>query len=158
MFALIACVVIVLMVWILLHVKHRKRNLAFSKFPTPKKNFLIHNCLQMVGVNNARIIKRIEKWEQQLGEVFLFTIHPFDCGTIFISNPEIAEAVSLHQPDRTRSILYKSVGRWIGKDGFFLSTCEVSKKLLKPLLYNFNPKFHEKVNHTTQNSQHMTMT
>lgn len=145
MFLLFALSVTVLILHFLYNFKYGERNAAFAKFPTPKKKDLFRNSINTKTWTLTGIFQKIEQWHDDLGDIFLLTTHPFDCGTIFVSDPEVAEALSLHQPDRSRAISYKSLGRWIGHDGYFLSGGEQLKSRSKPIRHFFNPKFHEKV-------------
>lgn len=106
---------------------------------------LIHNCLALAGLNMSALLRKLIEWQQEIGEVFLITAHPFDSGAVVVSDPVIAEAVSFHQPDRTRTFIYKSLSRWIGTEGFFLAPTERSKVLLKPIWKAFNLKNLDKV-------------
>jgi hypothetical protein len=145
MFAFCACFVIVMMLYVLYQIKYRKRNEAFATFPTMKKRLLIHNSLEIAGLSLSAIMKKVEVWQRELGEVFLITTNPFDCGTIIVNDPVIAEAVSFHRPDRSNAILYKSTTRWIGKDGFFFAPPKLAAALQKPLWNALSPKNLEKV-------------
>jgi len=142
---LCAVTVIVIMLYVFFKIKYRARNSAFAKFPTPRKRFLLHNSLEMVGLDFVGFFKTFEKFHRELGDVFLLTIHPFDCGTIFINDPVIAEVVSFHQPDRSRSIGYKALGRLIGSDGYFLTSGDKLKSRSKPIKHVVHSRFYEKV-------------
>lgn len=145
MFMFSALVVIATLSYVAYLVVYREKFRAFAQFPTPKKHFILGNSLEMMGVDNTSLLKRLQRWEKNLGEVFLFTIHPFDDGIVFISDPVIAETVSLHQPDRTRVSIYKSVARWIGHRGFFMAPTELSKMYMKPIYHQFHPKYYDRV-------------
>lgn len=142
---LLSVLVIAPLLFILYQAKYGRRNKLYSKIPSPKKKFLLHNALEMLNLSLKGIFEKFHSWHNDLGDVFHITLNAFDCGIVFIVDPKIAEAVSLHQPDRSRSILYRSLSRWIGDDGFFLSEEKRLKNRMKSINAVFNPKFHERV-------------
>lgn len=144
MFAPLAYLLVALLSYLLFYVTYRRRNSAFATFPTLKKHFMVHNIFSVLPLTLENLLVKMSKWQTKLGEVFLITVHPFHCGIAFVNDPVIAEAVSLHQPDRSRTLVYSTLAPWIG-DGFFLSPLEKSKKLLKPLWVAFNAKNHPRV-------------
>lgn len=136
---------IMLFLLLLYQVVHSRRNLLFSKIPSPKKRFLLHNTLDLLAVNLEDLFKKFEQWHDELGQIYHLTLHPFDCGIFFIGDAKIAEALSLHQPDRSRALAYISVSRWIGADGFLLSSGNQMKNRMKPILNIFTPKSYQRV-------------
>ena len=152
MFAFVACSAIFLLAYVLHHVTFRRRNAAFATLPTKDKYFIMHNSMSLFDVTMTNFIDKVEEWQSKLGEVFLVSLHPFHCGVVHVNDPVVAEAVSLHQPDRSRAFVYKILSQWIGR-GFFLSSLERSKKLQKPLWLAFNPKNYHKVRDICENTQ-----
>lgn len=136
---------VLLILFLLYQIKFGRRMALLSKFPSPKKKFLFHNTLEVLNLNLEEIFQKFQAWHKDLGDIFHITLHPFDCGIIMVTDPKIAEAVSLHQPDRSRSIFYESVARWIGTDGFFLLEEQRCKKRMKPISAKLGPKFYERV-------------
>jgi hypothetical protein len=122
------CILLILMLY---EVKFSIRDAAWSTIPKPKQVFLLNNSLDLLGLNSQEILTRLVDWHRQLGEVFMFIKHPFDCGTVVVSDPLIAEALSYHQPDRSRSFAYDFLSRWIGKDTLFLGSGARLKQKLK---------------------------
>jgi hypothetical protein len=153
MFTLIACLVVALLGYFLYNFAYRDKIAAFATFPTLERFFLLHNTLSLLSITPESLFDTLENWQRMLGEVFLITINPFHCGFVLVNDPVVAEAVSLHQPDRSRSFLYLPLAEWIG-DGFFLSRSEKSKKLMKPLWLAFNPKNHDRVRTNIKNFAH----
>lgn len=133
---------LILLLSVLYKVKYSRRNILLSKIPSPNKMFLLHNSSKLAGKSSLiALFKLIEEWHHELGDVFQITLHPFDCGTIIVSDAKIAEALSNHQPDRSRCRSYEGLSRWIGVNGLFLSSGRQLKQRMKPLANVLNPKF-----------------
>jgi hypothetical protein len=135
--------ILVLLVWY--RIKTSRRDYLLSRIPSPKKNLIFHNALEVLGLDLNGIFKKFESWYHELGDVFHVTFHQFDCGTVFIADHKIADVLSLSAPDRTRSIMYKPLARWIGNDGFFLSSGNRLKTRMKMIANAFSPRFSQKV-------------
>lgn len=115
-----------------------------SKIPSPKKRLLFHNVLEFWNVGLEEVFRKFELWQHELGDVFHFTLYPLDAGSYIISDVKIAEALSLHKPDRSGSKNYEALSRWIGK-GFFLSAGKQLKTRMKPFGNVTQPKFYYEV-------------
>jgi hypothetical protein len=131
-------------------VKFSRRDLARSTFPQPRSLPLLHNSLEFISVKSHEVMKKFMQWHDELGEVFLFVKSPFDCGTVVVSDPVIAEVLSFHQPDRSRSSSYNFLSQWIGKDTLFLSSGNRLKQKQKIALVMLKPKYFPKVTSTWQ--------
>lgn len=142
--------VVVVVLFLLYQIKYYRRNKLLAQIPSPPKRFLVHNAFDIAGRDLAEIFKTFETWHDDLGDVFQITLHPFDDGVIFISDVKIAEALSMHQPDRKGSMIYTAISRWIGANGFFLESGIKMKTRLKPLMNVFNPKHFERVSRNSQ--------
>lgn len=145
MFTVIVTSAVPILIVVIYWIKFARRDNMFSKIPSPKKNFLLHNAAEFLGVSVEEIFKKIEKWHKELGDVYHVTLHPLDCGMIVVADHNIAEALSLQQPDRHRSRFYEAISRWIGADGYFLSPEKELKNQIKPILMATNPKLNERV-------------
>jgi hypothetical protein len=143
MFISSACVLIILMLFLLFRIKTNRRNYLLSKIPSPKKTFLLHNLPLVFGTNPSELAKKFEHFYSVLGDVIHATFHPLDCGIVFVSDHEIAKVLSINQPDRARSLMYEFLSEWVGKNGLFLSSGFQQKSRLKFALFAFNPKFHK---------------
>lgn len=115
-----------------------------STIPSPKKLFLLHNVLQFWNVGLEDVFRKTERWQNDLGDVFHFTLFPLDAGTFIVSDVKVAEALSLHKPDRSGSKNYQALSRWIGK-GFFVSPAKQLKSRMKPFGNVTQPKFYAEV-------------
>lgn len=137
--------VILLLIFVYYRVKFNRKINLFAKIPSPPKTFLLHNTPQMLGLSTTKLLEKITTWHQELGDVFHIKLHTFDDGMIVVADTKIAEALSLHQPDRNRAKIYRPLSRWIGKNGFFLSKGEQLKARLKVISQVINQKMHERV-------------
>jgi cytochrome P450 len=135
------CALLIIALFLLFRIKKYS---LISQIPSSKKKFLLHNTFELLGLERCELFKKLESLHADLGDIFHLTFHPFDCGTIFIADYEIAKALSLHQPDRSRSSLYKSLSRWIGSNGLFLASGHQQKSRLKFVLFLLGPKFYPK--------------
>lgn len=144
MFLTVALISLAL-VSLIYQLKYNRRNVLLSKIPSPKKKVFSHNALEFYGLNAEEIFDKLLLLHRDLGDVFHVTFHPFDDGIVVIADPDIAETLSNHQPDRSRSIIYKALSRWIGTAGFFLSPEPKLRALMKPINRLFHPKFIERV-------------
>lgn len=142
--SLLSALIIIPVLYLLYQWKYGRRIELFSRIPSPKKKFLIGNSMDFIGKTMEDYFEQFQNWHRDLGEVFHMTFHPFSCGFIFVTDPKIAEAVSVHQPDRSRCLFYQSLSRWIGLDGFFLLPDTKAKIRLKHVANVYNPKFYEK--------------
>lgn len=141
MFVISLVALIPLILLLLYQMSFYRRNKFLSKIPSPKKTALLHNSWDLIGISLSQVFQQLESWHTQLGDVFHITLHPFDDATIFIADGKLAEALSSHQPDRTESLLYKALKRWIGSNGFFMASGSQAKARMKPVLNVFQPKF-----------------
>ena len=137
--------VILFLLFVVYRVMFGRRDKLFSKIPSPRKSFFLHNTPQIVGLSTDKLLEKFNSWHYELGDVYHFTLHTFDAGTIVVADTKIAEALSLHQPERSKAILYKALSRWIGKNGFFLSKGENLKFRMKIISKVFSPKMFERV-------------
>jgi hypothetical protein len=144
MFLTSVCVLLVFLIWTFLRIKTSRRNFLLSKIPSPKKIWLFHNTFEIVGLKKCELFKKLETLKTSFGDVFHLTFHPFDCGTIFVTDYETLKVLSLHQPDRTRSVYYKSISRWVGLNGLFLAGGNHQKSRLKFIVFLLGSKFHHK--------------
>lgn len=135
---------------LLYQVLFRRNNILLSKIPSPKKKFLLHNTFDFLGSNLEQLFKKFEAWHDDLGQIYHVTFHPFDRGSFFVGDAKIAEALSLHQPDRSRAFVYKAISRWIGANGFLLSPVEQIKNKIKPVLGGLTPKYYQRVNYSCE--------
>jgi hypothetical protein len=142
MFVIVFCVISVYLVCILLNLK-TNRGFASSNIPSPKKISVLHNCLDVYGLNLNGFFKKFEQLHEECGDVFHLTFHAFDCGTIFVANYEVANVLSHHAPYRTDVSMYQQLSRWIGTDGFFLAAGNQKKIRMKFMMPFFNKKFHQ---------------
>jgi hypothetical protein len=60
------------------------------------------------------VLAKMIECHDELGEVFLMYLHPFHSGFVVIADPKVAEKVSFHQPDRTRSLSYRVLSKFMG--------------------------------------------
>lgn len=153
MILFVAAFVVLLSVVAIYWINFARRDELLSKISSPRKHFLLHNAMEFLGVSLEDVFKKIERWHEEIGEVFHVTLHPFDCGMIVVANPRIAEAISIHQPDRHRSRFYEAIARWIGATGYFLSREKQLKSQIKPMMMATNPKFNERVRHKLTSSK-----
>lgn len=137
--------VILLLLIVVYQVQYRKRNNLLAKIPSSRKKFLIHNTLELFGLTTDQLLVKFSDWHQELGDIFQFTLHPFDDGAIIVTDTKIAETLSWHQPDRTNSMLYKSLARWIGKNGLVLTSGKVQKNWMKIASTALHPSLFKKV-------------
>jgi cytochrome P450 len=144
MFLLAACVSIISVLCVVLFVSKRNRGFDSSNIPSPKKSLFLHNAFEVLGLDLNGLFKKFESWFNELGDVYHVTFHPFDCGTVFVADYKVAEVLSLHQPDRTRSLMYKPLSRWIGENGLFLTGGSHQKMRMKMIANAFSPKYHDK--------------
>jgi hypothetical protein len=126
-------------------VKFSRRDFARSTFPQPRSLPLLHNSLEFIGIKSDEIMTKFMQWHDELGEVFLFVKSPFDCGTVMVSDPVIAEVLSFHQPDRSRSSAYSFLSKWIGKDTIFLGSGNRLKQKQRIGLAMLNQKYFPRV-------------
>lgn len=134
-----------LLVFVLYRVKYSRRDKLYAKIPSPRKAFLLHNTPAIYRLSTDELFRTLHKWHSELGDVFHITLHKFDDGLIFVSDPKIAEVLSTHQPERSKALLYKPLSRWIGRNGFFLSKGEMLKNKMKIIANVFNVKMYERV-------------
>jgi hypothetical protein len=120
-----------LIVILVCKVKLSRRHVVWSTFPRPQGVPFLHNSLKLLGDRSKDMLGTLTQWRDELGEVFLITRHPFDCGFIVVSDPVVAEAISFHQPDRTRCVGYKALCPWIGENQSFLASGERLKQKIK---------------------------
>lgn len=99
--------IFVLSITIFIRFKYSRRFELLAKIPSPKKRFLLHNVLEFWDVGLEKVFKNFEKWQKEYGDVFHFTLYPLDAGTFIVCDVKIAEALSLHKPDRSRSKNYE---------------------------------------------------
>ena len=143
--------VIILLIFVFYRVKFSRREKLFAKIPSPKKTFFLHNTPQIFGLTTDKVFEKFKDFHSELGDVFHITLHTFDDGTIVVADTKIAEALSSHQPERSRGMLYKALSRWIGRNGFFLSKGENLKNKMKLLSSVFSPKMYERVRQAVKN-------
>lgn len=137
--------VIVLLLYVFSRLNFSRRDKLFSKIPSPPKWFLLHNAPNVFGLSTDELFEKFNGWYNEFGDIFHITLHAFDDGTIFVADSKIAEALSLHQTDRKRALLYKPLSRWIGRNGFFLSKGDALKSRVKIIAPVFNPKMFDRV-------------
>lgn len=137
--------------YVLYLLKYGRRIYLFSRIPSPKKKFLFHNALEFLNITLEDLFKKFQRWHDEHGLIYHISVHPFDCGVFFVGDAKIAEALSLHQPDRSRSKTYVAVSRWIGADGFLLSPVDQIKSKMKPVMGGLSPKFYERVTNSLFN-------
>lgn len=117
----------------------------FAKIPSPPKTFLLQNTPEIFGLSTDELFKKFNSWYHELGDVFHMKLHAFDDGTIFIADSKIAEALSMHQPERSKAMLYRPLSRWIGRNGFFLAKGDQLKGRVKIISNVFSPKMFDRV-------------
>lgn len=149
--AISLCLAIVSTLYIFYLRKYGRRIYLFSKIPSPNKKFLLHNSLEFLNISLEDLFKKFQSWHDELGSIYHISVHPFDCGVFFVGDAKVAEALSLHQPDRSRSKTYVAVSRWIGADGFLLSPIDQIKSKMKPVMGGLTPKFYERVKNSYLN-------
>jgi hypothetical protein len=126
--------------------KFGERDVAFENFPTPKKQFLLHNLLAFFDESRYDILPKFKKWHKELGNVFLITFHPFDCGCVIVADHNVAEVISNHQTNRNQSRTYTPLNRWIGDNGYLMTGGNQWKVLMKPVTASlYYPKNIERV-------------
>jgi cytochrome P450 len=144
MFAESVLVLMSFLLFLLFQTKTNRRNYLFSKIPSPKKYFLLHNLPEVFGLDQSELFKKFQYFNSKLGDVAHVTFHPLDCGIVLVTDHEIAKTLSNSQSDRTRSMIYEFLAGWIGSDGAFLSSGNQQREKLKLLKHGMTPKFHEK--------------
>jgi hypothetical protein len=144
MFAESVLVLMSFLLFLLFRTKTIRRNYLFSKIPSPKKYFLLHNLPEVFGLDQSELFKKIQYYHSKLGDVIHVTFHPLDCGIVFVADHEIAKTLSNSQPNRTRSMIYEFLAGWVGSDGAFLGSGSQQKDKLKLLKHGMTPKFHQK--------------
>jgi hypothetical protein len=144
MFIISACVFILSLLFLFFRVKTERRNYLLSKIPSPKKYFLLHNLPTIIGIEPAELFKKFEQIFYELGDVVHLTLHPLDCGVVFVADYEVAKTLSNSQPDRTRSIIYEFLHGWIGSNGAFLGGGNQQREKMKLIKHGMTPKFHQK--------------
>jgi hypothetical protein len=122
-------VLVLLFVWY--KIKFSARDAAWLTFPRLGNNFL-HSLPYAFSLNSDNALNKLMQWHEELGEVFLITRHAFDCGTIFVADPEIAQEISFHQSKRLPSLPYVPLTPWIGKNNGFAQeeNCTRPKQVL----------------------------
>jgi hypothetical protein len=130
MFLLIAALTSVFL-FVLCKVKFSRRDAAFATFPRPPRIPFFHNLFLVLGEAARNPLETASRVQSELGEVFLITSSIIDSGIVIVADPVVAEAVLLHQPERSRSLFYESIAQWIGKDGYFLSPEKREQKKIK---------------------------
>jgi hypothetical protein len=143
MFLSSAFIVLSFLLYVLYWFKTKHRNYLFSKIPSPKKYFLLHNTPEILGLDQTKLFKKIQYFYSELGDVFHLTFHPLDSGILFVADYEIAKDLSNFQPDRKRSIFYEFLLGWVGTEGAFFASKSVMKSKLKFIKYVLNQKFHQ---------------
>lgn len=141
--------VVVLLLFVFNVVKFSRRSKLFSKIPSAPKTFLLHNAPEMLKLSSDQLLEKFVSWHREFGDVFHFTLHPFDDGVIIVADTRIAEVLSLHQPERRGGILYKGLSRWIGTNGVFLAKGKLFKRKLKLASPVFSAKRFERVSEAT---------
>lgn len=132
-------------IYALYKVKFSKRDAAWATFPKPKSVWLFHNSLDVIGLNSSDVMTKVLKWHDDLGDVFLMVQSPFDCGTVFVADPDIAEAISFHQQDRSRSTAYEFLTKWVGRDSIFSGSLSRSRQKIKLTLMDMKPDCYHRV-------------
>jgi hypothetical protein len=125
--------------------KFGERDAAFVGFPTPNKRFLLHNMLEFFDPSLPEILMKFKKWQDELGDIYLLTLHPLDTGCVIIADHKIGETISFHQPNRFNTQTYKPLSRWVGDNGYLMSGGNRWKTLMKPVLNVYHPKNIERV-------------
>jgi hypothetical protein len=131
---LITLALIILVLFVLYKVKFSARDAAWATLPRLRSKImqLNYGFAELLELTHENSLEKLNEWQEQLGEVFLVVKHPFDCGTIFIADPVIAEAVSFHQPFRTLALPYLSMSKFLGTDSLFM-TVEPNERLKQKL-------------------------
>jgi truncated hemoglobin YjbI len=137
-------IVLSILLFALFRMKTNRRNYLFSKIPSPKKYFLLHNLPEVLGLDQTEVFEKIQNYHSKLGDIIHITFHPFDCGFVFVADHEIAQILSNNQPDRKRSIIYEFLSGWVGSNGAFLGSGSQQKEKFKLLKRTMNPEFHQK--------------
>lgn len=130
--------------------KLHRRYTAWATFPSPRGLPIVNNLLEFIGERGKYPLQKVEKWRRELGEVYLVTIGAFDCGTVVVANPEVAEAILLHQPDRSRSSFYYYLFEWLGKESVFLTSNMKWKQTMKVVNHSLKHFCEDKVNEHLQ--------
>jgi hypothetical protein len=103
--------------------KYTERDKAFASFPAQNKLRFFKNVFGFLRSDKSEFSLNImSEFHNELGEVFLNHYHPFHCGIVVIANPIVAETISFHQPDRSRTTFYQILSKFVGHDGSFLSS------------------------------------
>lgn len=137
--------VIALLLFVFYRVKCGRRIELFAKIPSPPKTLFLHNTPQMFRLPTEKLLKTFVSWHHTYGDVYHVTLHTFDDGIVVVADTKIAEALSQHQPERSKAMLYQPLSRWIGRNGFFLSKGEPLKGRMKMISNYFSPKMFDMV-------------
>jgi hypothetical protein len=115
------CLIIVVS-FLLVKFTNAERDKAFASFPIHKNFRLIQTLMKMICTNKSEFaLKLLTGLHDELGEVYLMHFHPFHCGFVVIADPAVAEKVSFHQPDRSRSFFYQILSKFTGHEGHLKS-------------------------------------
>jgi hypothetical protein len=127
------------LLFVLFKIKYAERDKAFASFPAPTKLQFLRNAFDLLGSNmSEQSLLKLAEFHNKLGEVFLFHLHPFHCGIVIVADPIVAKAVSLHQPDRTKSFFYQYTTRFTGFGLFMSSRKDFKKYLITAKLSTFS--------------------
>jgi cytochrome P450 family 4 len=136
MFAVVfICFVITIVLWY--QVKYRHRNSILAKIPAPKKLPILHNALIFYGKSPKAIFDWFQEMSSTLGPVYVFTLEPFDDGTVFVSDPKVAEGILTSQKLLDKGFDYDLLKPWLGT-GLVVSTGKKwhqRRKILTPAFH-----------------------
>ena len=134
---LIICISLVTALYFWYQVKYRHRNLLLAKLPAPKRTFIFHHTLLLIGKSPKEIFDVGLEMKTDYGSVFAFTLNPFDDGTVIVSDPKIAEVIMKSQKLLDKGLNYDPIRRWLG-EGLLLSIDEKwhqRRKILTPAFH-----------------------
>jgi hypothetical protein len=117
------CFLIFATLLLAIKLKYAERNKALASFPIIKKVRLFQNLHGFFRSDKSReefLLVKFTECHDELGEVFLIHLHPLHCGIVVITDPSVAEIVSFHQADRSRSLSYQVLSKLFG-NGLFIS-------------------------------------
>lgn len=128
---------LVITIWLCYQAKYKQRNSLLARIPAPKKLPIIHHALHFYGKSPKQTFDWLEEMNLTLGSVYVFTLEPFDDGTLIVSDPKVAEGILSSQKWLDKGYDYDLIKPWLGT-GLLISTGKKwhqRRKILTPAFH-----------------------